>query len=301
VGEAFKKCSFPEGVFTILQGDQETVQKICEHKNIKAIAFVGSTPAAKMVYTQASAQGKRVLALGGAKNHIILMPDADQQMAVQGILASFTGCAGQRCMAGSVLLAVGETTEVIKILCAQARQFLPGKHMGALISQDSVARLTLAIERAKQEGVHLRVDGRRPTLPTKYLKGNWLNPTILDEVSPESFAVKEELFGPLLSIVRCKNLEEALRIENASAYGNAVSVFTSQGYHAERVVQEAQAAMVGINVGVPVPREPFSFGGTKDSKWGHGDLTGHDGVEFWTQKKKITTKWATQEKQTWIS
>ncbi|WP_186644951.1 CoA-acylating methylmalonate-semialdehyde dehydrogenase [Fluviispira vulneris] len=301
IAEGLKKAGLPDGVLSVVQGDKVTVDGLCEHDDIKAIAFVGSTPVAKEVYKRATAHGKRALTLGSAKNHIILMPDADKETAVDGILASFTGCAGQRCMAASVLLAVGEVDQIINTLAERAKEFQPKINMGAIITNESYIRLCNAIDKAQKEGAKIVVDGRKVTIPKEFEKGYWLNPTILDNVTAESFAAKEELFGPILSIIRCKNLAEALSIENANPYGNAASVFTTRGDVAEYVSEKAQSGMIGINVGIPVPREPFSFGGFNQSKFGHGDITGESGIEFWSQRKKITSKWMQQKTNNWMS
>jgi malonate-semialdehyde dehydrogenase (acetylating)/methylmalonate-semialdehyde dehydrogenase len=256
---------------------------------------------AKSVYARGSTNGKRVLALGGAKNPIILMPDADPEIATRGIADSFTGCAGQRCMAASVLLAVGEVDRLIEGVVEKARAIRPGQEMGAIISKESLDRLNRSIETAVKGGAKLLLDGRNPAVSAELKEGFWLGPTILDGVTPGSSAACEEWFGPVISIVRCKNLSEALAFETASAYGNACSVFTRDGSVAERVASESRAGMIGINVGVPVPREPFSFGGTKISKFGSGDITGETGVEFWSQLKKVTTKWGESPDKNWMS
>jgi len=242
-----------------------------------------------------------VLALGGAKNHIILMPDADPVVAADGIWASFTGCAGQRCMAASVLLAVGDVSEVMEALVQRARHFNLGEDMGAIISSESLGRLEGAVGRAVSDGATLLVDGRSPNKPSGLEGGNWLGPCILADVPVGSQAAREELFGPVLSVVSCSNLSEALEIERSSPFGNAASVFTSSGLVADRVAMEASAGMVGVNIGVPVPREPFSFGGINGSKFGHGEITGNGALGFWTNQKKITSKWASKASENWMS
>jgi malonate-semialdehyde dehydrogenase (acetylating)/methylmalonate-semialdehyde dehydrogenase len=306
LAKVIKEAGFPDGVFTVLQGGKEAVEAILDHPDIVAVGFVGSTPIAKSVYARGTASGKRVLALGGAKNPIILMPDADPEMAPQAIADSFTGCAGQRCMAASVLLAVsdpeGRTEKLIEKIVAKARTIQAGKEMGALISKESLDRLNRGIEQAIAEGAKVILDGRNPTsVPAEYKDGFWLGPTILDHVLPTAMAACEELFGPLISIVRCQNLSEALVFEAASPYGNACSVFTQNGAVAERVANETTAGMIGVNIGVPVPREPFSFGGSKASKFGNGDITGQTGVDFWSKIKKVTLKWAESSDKNWMS
>lgn len=302
IANALKEAGLPDGVFTILQGGRDTVEAIIDHKDISAIGFVGSSTIAKAVYVRGTSLGKRVLALGGAKNPNILMPDADFEMASRGITDSFTGCAGQRCMAASVLLAVGDCDKIISGIVEKSKAIKLGVDMGALITKESHARITKAIDRAVSEGAKLLLDGRgaKPA-NADFSGGYWLGPTIIDGVKPGSEAACDELFGPVLSIVRVTNLTEALEFEAASDYGNACSVFTQNGTIAERVAKESTAGMIGINIGVPVPREPFSFGGTKTSKYGTGDITGYGGVEFWSKQKKITTKWAAQSDKNWMN
>jgi malonate-semialdehyde dehydrogenase (acetylating)/methylmalonate-semialdehyde dehydrogenase len=305
LAKAIHEAGFPAGVFTVVQGGVTAVEAILDHPGVSAVGFVGSSPIAKKVYARGTAAGKRVLALGGAKNPIILMPDADPEMAAQGIADSFTGCAGQRCMAASVLLAVedaeGKTNQLIDRIVAKAKTIRPDKEMGALISKDSVDRLNKAIDQALKDGAKLLLDGRNPEVSSEHKGGFWLGPTILDQVKPTATAACDELFGPIISIVRMKNLSDALAFEAASAFGNACSVFTQNGAIAERVANETTAGMIGVNIGVPVPREPFSFGGTKTSKYGSGDITGENGVEFWSQLKKVTVKWAESSDKNWMS
>lgn len=301
IGEALKEAGLPAGLLTILHGMSTTVDAIIDHPEVKAVGFVGSTKVAKLVYQRGTALGKRVLALGGAKNHIVLLPDANLELSGPGISDSFTGCAGQRCMAASVLLAVGDVEKHIERIVKRANSLELGKTMGAIISKAQVEFLHGAIERAEKAGAKILVDGRKAKVPAGKEGGNWLGATILDNVQPGSEAATMELFGPVLSIVRCKDLSEAMKIENSVPYGNACSVFTSSGPLAERVAREASTGMVGVNVGVPVPREPFSFGGVNASKFGHGDITGAHSLDFWSNVKKITVKWEKQSDSTWMS
>jgi malonate-semialdehyde dehydrogenase (acetylating)/methylmalonate-semialdehyde dehydrogenase len=301
LAEALRNAGLPDGVLSLVQGGKTAVDALCDHPGIAALAFVGSTPVAKAVYQRATAAGKRALCLGGAKNHIILMPDADPEVAASGILASFTGCAGQRCMAASVLLAVGNVDPVLEDVAARAQKMVLGQDMGALISKEAKLRLETALAGAVADGAELRIDGRNAAVPTGCEGGNWLGPTILDRVQPGSPAACDELFGPVLTIVRVPDLETALALEAASPYGNAASVFTRSGAVAEEVALRARAGMVGVNVGVPVPREPFAFGGFNQSRFGHGDITGADGMAFWSQQKKVTVKWATPNERNWMS
>lgn len=301
IADALKEAGLPDGLMTVLHGDGETVEGIIDHPNVRAIGFVGSTKIADIVYQRGTRLGKRVLALGGAKNHIVLLPDANLELSGAGISDSFTGCAGQRCMAASVLLAVGDCDKYIEKIIQRAKSLQLGKDMGAIITREQADFLRAAITRAEGKGARVLVDGRGTPPPAGLEKGNWLGPTILDHVQPGSEAATVELFGPILSIVRCKDLSEAMAIENSVPYGNACSVFTSNGALADRVVREASTGMVGVNVGVPVPREPFSFGGVNASKFGHGDITGHHSLDFWSNVKKITTKWEQQSDSTWMS
>lgn len=301
LAQALKESGLPAGVFTVLHGGESTVNAIIDHPKVKAIGFVGSTKIARMVYQRGTHLGKRVLALGGAKNHIILLPDANVEISGVGISDSFTGCAGQRCMAASVLLAVGNVDAHIEKIKARAAGLKLGETIGAIITSSQVEFLRSAIDRAEKSGAKIILDGRLAKAPAGQEKGNWLGPTIIDHAKSGSEAATSELFGPILSIIRCQDLSEALAIENSIDYGNACSVFTSNGALADRVVREASTGMVGVNIGVPVPREPFSFGGINSSKFGHGDITGHQSLDFWSNVKKITTKWEMQSDNNWMS
>lgn len=301
IAEAIHEAGIPNGVFQVLQGAAETSQSLIDHPDIAAIAFVGSTPVARKVYQRGTNLGKRVLALGGAKNHIVLLPDAQPHIAGPGISDSFTGCAGQRCMAAAVLLAVGDVDVHIQKIVARASSLELGHDMGAIITKSQVEFLHSQIEKAVQEGAKIILDGRKAKAPAGLEGGNWIGPTILDHVQTNQDIAKLELFGPVLCIIRCKDISEAMSIENASKMGNACSVFTSSGALAEKVISLASTGMVGVNVGVPVPREPFSFGGIGDSKFGHGDITGTSSLDFWSNLKKVTVKWDQQHDNNWMS
>jgi malonate-semialdehyde dehydrogenase (acetylating) / methylmalonate-semialdehyde dehydrogenase len=304
IAEALKEAGLPKGLMTILHGGASTVEALIDHPLIKAIGFVGSTKVARMVYDRGTRLGKRVLALGGAKNHIILLPDATMELSGSGIADSFTGCAGQRCMAASVLLAVGTDPKINQHLDKvkeRASSMILGDNMGAIITSDQVKFLSSMIDKAEKDGATIILDGRKAKAPEGLENGNWIGPTILDNVQPGSDAATTELFGPILSIVRVKDLTEAIKIENSVEYGNACSIFTSSGAFAERVIREAATGMVGVNVGVPVPREPFSFGGINASKYGHGDITGEHSLDFWSNVKKVTVKWEKQTDSSWMS
>ncbi|HEX4352810.1 MAG TPA: CoA-acylating methylmalonate-semialdehyde dehydrogenase [Polyangiales bacterium] len=301
LAELMHAAGYPPGVFSVVNGRQATVEALLDHPDVSAYGFVGSSKVAARVYARAADGGKRVLALGGAKNTMILLPDAAPELAINGIVASFTGCAGQRCMAGSLLVAVGDCESLIDGIARSAAQIRLGQDMGAIIDRAAETRLRDAIARAEREGASIRLDGRAVAAPRGYESGSWLAPTILDRVGQDSFSAKDELFGPVLSIVRVPNLRAALEIEHASPYGNATSVFTQSGASARIVADQAQSGMIGVNIGVPVPREPFSFGGTKGSRFGHGDITGQGGVELWTKLKKVTSKWGTASDGSWMS
>jgi malonate-semialdehyde dehydrogenase (acetylating)/methylmalonate-semialdehyde dehydrogenase len=301
IANALAEAGLPKGVFTVLHGTASTVDAIIDHPALKAIGFVGSSKVAKIVYQRATNLGKRALALGGAKNHIVLLPDANSELSGLGISDSFTGCAGQRCMAASVFLAVGNVDAHIQKVIERASSLTLGQDMGALISKAQKEFLVAAIDRVEKAGGKILLDGRKAKTPEGLDGGNWLGPTIFDNIKAGSEAATVELFGPVLSIIRCKDISEAMAIENSVEYGNACSVFTSSGPLADRVVREASTGMVGVNIGVPVPREPFSFGGINYSKFGHGDITGQHSLDFWSNIKKITTKWEVQTDSNWMS
>jgi malonate-semialdehyde dehydrogenase (acetylating)/methylmalonate-semialdehyde dehydrogenase len=295
-----KAAGLPDGVFNIVNGGKETVEAIADHPDIKAIGFVGSTRIAKLVYERGAATGKKVLALGGAKNHLVLLPDADFELATSNIPASAYGCAGQRCMAASVLLAVGSAAEIDPFVARMAEiasGVRLGTDLGPVIDPAAVERIHNYIADAERRGARVLVDGRGKSGPGG---GNWVGPTLIDHVTPDMPAGCEEIFGPVLSIIRVATLDEALHIENANPYGNAAAIFTSDGGKASYAIERFQAGMCGVNIGVPVPREPFGFGGWNNSKFGDGDLTGFDGFRFFTRPRKTTTKWAKQSDQTWM-
>ena len=291
IAELLTEAGLPPGVFTVIHGGQEVVEGICDHPGIAAVSFVGSTRVAKLVYRRATASLKRVLALGGAKNHLFVLPDADPGLTASNVVASMSGCTGQRCMAGSVMLAVSKTEHIVRQLVEQARSLVPGRDIGPVISREARDRISRSIDQAVSAGAVLLLDGRNLRVPGKE-EGFWIGPTILDQVRPDMAIAQDEVFGPVLAIIRTDDLNQALAVENASPYGNAASVFTRQGVLAREVADRASAGMIGINVGVPVPREPFSFGGWNESKFGAGDITGHGSIEFWTRSKKTTTRWS---------
>lgn len=300
IADLLREAGLPDGVFNVVHGGREAAEAILANHGIEAVSFVGSTPVAKEVYRRGSAALKRVLALGGAKNHVIVMPDADPEMAAGGVLAAMSGCTGQRCMAASVMVAVSETDHIVERLAAQARTLVVGRDVGPVITPEARERIERAITEAEAAGARVLVDGRKAVVPGRE-GGFYVGPTVIDGVRPEMRLAQDEVFGPVLAIIRTRDLDEALAVENASPYGNAASIFTESGGLARRAMEEASAGMVGINVGVPVPREPFPFGGWNESKFGVGDITGRGSIEFWTKAKKITTKWNRDAGTNWMS
>ena len=300
IAELLSDAGLPEGVFNVVHGGREAVESICDHPGIDAVSFVGSTKVAKIVYRRATGNFKRVLCLGGAKNHLIVLPDANEEMTASNIAASMTGCAGQRCMAASAMVAVGNVDSIIDRLCEETKKIIPGENLGAVISKQAKERIEGYITEAEAEGASILVDGRSARVRDKE-NGFYVGPTVIDHVTPEMKIAKEEVFGPVLSILRASTLDEALRIENSSVYGNAASVFTQSGGVANYVAEGASAGMIGVNIGVPVPREPFSFGGWNESKFGSGDITGKSSIEFWTKLKKTTAKWNPEARTNWMS
>ena len=300
IAELLKEAGLPDGVFSIVHGDVEIVEAICDHPGIEAVSFVGSTKVARLVYQRATNNYKRCLALGGAKNHLMVMPDAIPGMTAQNVAASMSGCAGQRCMAASAMIGVGNVDAIIDRICDEARKIIPGENLGAVINKESKDRIEKYITEAESQGAKILVDGRGAKVNGKE-NGTYVGPTVIDYVTPEMSVATEEIFGPVISIMRTNTVDEALAIENANPYGNAASVFTQNGAVARYIIDNASAGMIGVNVGVPVPREPFSFGGWNESKFGVGDITGKSSIEFWTKLKKSTIKWNAEAGVNWMS
>jgi malonate-semialdehyde dehydrogenase (acetylating)/methylmalonate-semialdehyde dehydrogenase len=300
LAQILKEAGLPDGVFNIVHGDVEIVEAICDHPGIEAVSFVGSTKVAKIVYQRATSNYKRALALGGAKNHLMVLPDAIPGMTAQNVAASMSGCAGQRCMAASAMVGVGNVDHIIDKICEEAKKIVPGETLGAVISRESKERIERYITEAESQGAKVLVDGRHTTVKGKE-NGTYVGPTVIDYVKPDMSVATEEIFGPVISIMRTNTVDEALAIENANPYGNAASVFTQNGGMARYIIDRASAGMIGVNVGVPVPREPFSFGGWNESKFGVGDITGKSSIEFWTKLKKSTTKWNPEAGINWMS
>ncbi|KAJ2520922.1 aldehyde dehydrogenase (NADP(+)) ald6 [Coemansia sp. RSA 2049] len=299
----------PPGVLNIVHGDRRAAQALVRHKDVQALAFVGTSDVARAIHLEGSSLGKRVLALGGAKNHLVALPDCDIEMTAQDIVNSFTGCAGQRCMAASVLLVVGDQSALLDRVVEKAQALQPGADgahaMGPVIDGAAIARIEEAIEHAASvDGAQLLLDGRASAAfceRRRDTSGFWIGPTVMVQRAPSDAAMHFEIFGPVLSVLRCDTVDQALAIENANDYGNAACVYTASGAAAEYCARRFQAAMVGVNIGVPVPREPFSFGGINRSRFGAGDITGDAGVEFFSYRRKITTKWTTPKDASWMS
>ncbi len=290
LGELLAEAGLPAGAFLIANGGREAVEALLDHPGIEAAAFVGSTPVAKAVHLRASQSGKRVLALGGAKNHLVVLPDADPAMTASNVVVSMAGCAGQRCMAASVLVAVGNCEAVLERIVEEARKIRPGIEIGAVISAAARERIEGYIGRAVSAGATLRLDGRGAVVPGMP-DGFYIGPTVIDGVAPDAACAREEIFGPVLTILRATTVDEAVALINRLPFGNAAAIYTRSGGAARAFADRVNVGMVGINIGVPVPREPFSFGGWNQSRFGAGDITGDDGIRFWTKLRKVTARW----------
>jgi len=300
IASMLKEAGLPDGVFNIVNGDREIVEAICDHPDITAVSFVGSTKVAKIVYQRATGNLKRCTALGGAKNHLVVLPDAHPAMTASNVTASMSGCAGQRCMAASAMVAVGNVDHIISGICEEARKIIPGENLGSVISEAAKERIEKYINEAEAAGAKVLVDGRNWKVEG-FEAGYYVGPTVIDFVKPEMAIAKEEVFGPVLAIIRTKDLDSAIQIENSSEYGNAASIFTQSGGMARKFMESASAGMIGVNIGVPVPREPFSFGGWNDSKFGVNDITGKSSIDLWTNLKKTSIKWNPEGKTNWMS
>ena len=294
VAELIKEAGVPEGVFQLVNGTAPAVNALCDHPGVRAVTFVGSSHVAEAVSKRCRALNKRCIALGGAKNHLVALPDADNEQAADDIVASAFGCAGQRCMAASVLLLVGDTGDLLERVAAKAGALrggvAPGE-VGAIMDARSRDRMRGYVDRAADAGARLLVDGRPWAARSP---GTWFGPTVHAFEDRDQECLRDEIFGPVLSVLRVASWEEALEIENANPFGNAASVYTTDGAAAEWFCQRFRAGMLGVNIGVPVPREPFSFGGMYGtlSKFGDYDITGEDALGFFTDRRKVTTRWA---------
>ncbi|MEO7349360.1 MAG: CoA-acylating methylmalonate-semialdehyde dehydrogenase [Terrimesophilobacter sp.] len=296
MAELFTEAGLPDGVFNVVHGDKESVDALLEHKDIKAISFVGSTPIAKYIYETASKHGKRVQALGGAKNHMLVLPDADLDLTADEAVNAGFGSAGERCMAISVIVAVepvaddliAKITERMKGL--KVGDGMRNCDMGPLITEAHRDKVASYIDLAHKDGATVVVDGRGIEVDGE-TAGFWLGPTLLDGVSTDSAVYKDEIFGPILAIIRVPSYEEGLALINRSPYGNGTAIFTNDGGAARRYQHEVEAGMVGINVPIPVPVAYHSFGGWKDSAFGDAKAYGPAGVAFYTREKAVTSRW----------
>jgi malonate-semialdehyde dehydrogenase (acetylating)/methylmalonate-semialdehyde dehydrogenase len=299
--ELIEKTGLPKGVVNLVNGGREVVDALCDHPTIRAVSFVGSTPVAKHVYQRAAASGKRMQCQGGAKNHVIVLPDADMDLAKQIISDSAFGCAGQRCLAVSVAVTIGEAQKTFRDAIADAASSIkvgngldPGVQMGPVITKESKQRIESLIATGVSDGAKPIVDGRNPEIGN-YKHGNFLKPTILDGVPASSSLANTEIFGPVLSLIHADSIDEAIAFIRESPYGNQASLFTTSGSAARKFRYEAPAGNIGINIGVAAPMAYFPFNGWKESFFGIVHAQGKDAVEFYTESKIVVERWSRQE------
>ena len=296
--ELLDQTGLPKGVVNLVNGGKVAVDTLLDHPKVRAISFVGSTPVARYVYARAGTHGKRAQCQGGAKNHVIVLPDADMASATQIITDSAFGCAGQRCLAVSVAVTVGEAQKTFRDAITDAASSLrvgngldEGVQMGPVITSQSKSRIESLVGASEQQGARVLLDGRRSNIPS-YESGNFVMPTVIDDLPATSDLTDTEIFGPVLSLVHAKDLEDALAFLERSAYGNQASLFTSSGSAARRFRYEAPAGNIGINIGVAAPMAYFPFSGWKDSFFGIMHGQGRDAIEFYTEKKVVVERWA---------
>jgi malonate-semialdehyde dehydrogenase (acetylating)/methylmalonate-semialdehyde dehydrogenase len=301
MAELFKEAGLPDGVFNVIHGDKEAVDAILSHPEISAVSFVGSTPIARYIYEQAARHGKRVQALGGAKNHAVVLPDAELDFTADAIIGAAYGAAGERCMAISAVVAVGGVGDAIvgkikeraqKIMVGPGHK--EGVDMGPLVTASHRDKVAGYIDAGVKEGAELVVDGRNVKIPG-YERGFYLGTTLFDHVKPEMTIYRDEIFGPVLSVMRADTVDEAIKVVNANPYGNGTAVFTNSGGAARRFYEEVNIGMVGINVPIPVPMAFFSFGGWKNSLFGDLHVHGVESVKFYTRTKLVTARWPRQD------
>ncbi|MFI7585822.1 CoA-acylating methylmalonate-semialdehyde dehydrogenase [Spongisporangium articulatum] len=295
LAELWKKAGLPDGVFTVLHGDKVAVDGLLEHPDVAAISFVGSTPIARYIYERGTAHGKRVQALGGAKNHMVVLPDADVDLAADAAVSAAYGSAGERCMAVSVTVAVGDIGDaLVEAIAARLPKLRvgagtdPDSEMGPLITAESRDRVLSYIEAGAQAGATVVVDGREGDLPSS---GFFVGPTLVDGVTPSMSVYTDEIFGPVLSVVRAETYDEAVELVNSNPFANGVAIFTRDGGAARRFQFEIEVGMVGINVPIPVPVAYYSFGGWKASLFGDTHMYGPEGMNFYTRGKVVTSRW----------
>ena len=297
LAELWAEAGLPEGVFTVVHGDKEAVDAILDHPDIAAVSFVGSTPIARYIHHRASDNGKRVQALGGAKNHAIILPDADLDFASDHLVAAAFGSAGERCMAISAAVAVGRSGDaLVEAVSDKARAIVVGSgrdaasEMGPVVSPVARDRIIGLIDAGERQGGRVTVDGRGLVVPG-HEDGFFVGPTVIDAVTPKMDCYTEESFGPVLSVLRSDDIDEAIALINANPYGNGTAIFTSSGEAARRFQRGVKVGMIGINVPVPVPMDYYSFGGWKDSLFGDKHVHGPEGVSFYTRAKVVTSRW----------
>ncbi len=301
LAQLWQRAGLPDGVFNVVQGGRDTVDALLTHADVDAVSFVGSTAVARHVVTTATEHGKRVQALGGAKNHMVVLPDADVDLAADAAVSAAFGSAGERCMAISVLVAVGPVAEPLVAAVAKRAESLtvapgtdPAADMGPLITREHRDRVAGYLDGAAAQGATLVVDGRGVSVAGA-ADGFWLGPCVVDDVTPTMDVYRDEVFGPVLSVVRVDDLDAALALVNANPYGNGTAVFTSSGGAARRFEVEVEVGMVGVNVPIPVPMAYHAFGGWKDSLFGDTHIHGIDGVRFYTRGKVVTSRWPVSE------
>jgi malonate-semialdehyde dehydrogenase (acetylating)/methylmalonate-semialdehyde dehydrogenase len=297
VAELWAEAGLPDGVFSVVNGDKVAVDALLEHPGVAAVSFVGSTPVARYVHSKATAAGKRVQALGGAKNHAVVLPDADLAFAADHVSAAAFGSAGERCMAISAAVAIGDAAErFVGALAerAEAVRVGPGREesseMGPVVTREAKERIVGYIDRAEKAGARVARDGRGLVVPG-YERGFFVGPTVVDMVTPEMEVYRDEIFGPVLSVLRAGTIDEAVALVNANPYGNGTAIFTSSGEAARRFHREVNVGMIGINVPIPVPVAYYSFGGWKGSLFGERRIHGPEGVQFYTRSKVVTSRW----------
>ncbi|HUR33238.1 MAG TPA: CoA-acylating methylmalonate-semialdehyde dehydrogenase [Vicinamibacterales bacterium] len=297
MAELLKEAGLPDGVFNVVHGDKEAVDAILAHPGIDAVSFVGSTPVARHIYTTAAASGKRVQALGGAKNHAVVLPDADITFAADAIMGAAYGSAGERCMAISAVVAVGDAGDrLVSELAARARglkvapSLEPGSDMGPVVTAEHRQRIVGYIDAGVAQGAELVVDGRGLVI-AGHEQGFFVGPTLFDRVTSEMTIYQDEIFGPVLVVVRAGSLEDAIALVNQNRYGNGTAIFTRSGAAARIFEHEVQVGMVGINVPIPVPMAFYSFGGWKSSLFGDLHMHGTEGIKFYTRTKAVTRRW----------
>lgn len=295
--EILEELDLPEGVVNLVQGGKASSMAIMEHPGIKGVSFVGSTPVAKLVYETCTRHGKRVQAQGGAKNYIAVMPDANMEASVKNIMGAAYGCAGQRCLAAAVVVAVGDAYDKVRDEVAKQAQNLrvgyglnETTQMGTVVSAAAKERIESLIQRGLDEGAKVVLDGRNVTV-SGFEEGTFVGPTILENVSPENIVAKEEIFGPVLSLMKAESFDEAVDLINNSRYGNAASIFTTSGGYARDFKYRVNAGNIGINIGVAAPSASFPFGGQKDSFFGDLHGQGSDSIEFYTERKIVIERW----------